>query len=400
MHILFVTEGILGSAETFILRQAKALKKAGHTVSVFVFYKHRYSKTIHQSIAPDIDVIIPDIPFSWLSKHIDSVVHSFKIDYSLRKNSLRASLRKTVKHLNPDIIHSNLLVADRIATSVGHELHIPVVSTIHGDYIQYFNNLKQEKHVPVLNYKQKVTRNLTLLNRIVCTSETQINFFKHYFPNIANDKIVKIYTGYEKPAKRTTDSNLRQKLQIPASAFVFGQLTRGIKEKGWENSIQAFLQLRNDDAHLVLVGTGDYLGKLRKKYSVYKNIHFVAKSGDPIQWINIFDVALLPTTYFAESLPNDIMDYLYCGKPVIASDAGEIKNMLRYKDKDCGMAVTVRDGIVATSEITAVMQKYLSNKELYDTHKKNTEICLEQFNLEDSIRNYLGVYEGALLKTS
>src|SRR6185437_13149544 len=94
------------------------------------------------------------------------------------------------------------------------------------------------------------------------------------------------------------------------------------------------LQLNTEKAHLVLVGESTYLQTLKNNFAQHQTIHFIGESKNPLEWVNIFDVGLLPSTYASESLPTVVIEYLCCNKPVIASDAGEIVNMIQCDGKD------------------------------------------------------------------
>src|SRR6185312_10673278 len=158
---------------------------------------------------------------------------------------------------------------------------------------------------------------------------------------------------------------LRQSLNIGPTAFVFGMVSRGVSTKGWEEAIEAFMLLDKPGTHLVFIGDSDYVQDLKTKYAAQVNVHFVGFSSEPLEWINLFDVGLLPSTYPSESLPNVIVEYLRCNKPVIASDAGEIKKMISYMGSDAGIIIPVNEGKVPVAGVLDAMKKYTEDKTLY-----------------------------------
>ncbi len=397
MRILLATEVIYpGGAETFVLRLAKAYQEQGHEVKVFTFYKEYYHKEVHESLAPEVPVVWPKIPFNRIFSKIDGLFFRLSIDYKFRNDILENGLKKTLEEFKPDVIHSNLLKVDRISLRAAKDLNIPVITTVHGDYLQFHAKLKEKKPISILNYEQKARTTLSELDKVVCISDRQIAFLKEHFGNAVNGKMAKIYNGYTgiKPVKPALE--MRKSIGIGEHDFVFGLVSRGIMEKGWQESINALQKLNRPDVHLVFVGKSDYLNELKEKYSAEKNIHFIGQSFEPLEWINIFDAGLLPSTYGSESLPTVVIEYLFCNKPVIGSDVGEIKNMLNADGKEAGIIVSAAGNKISVDELTEAMRQYVDNKELYNKHLKNTEDCFAQFDMTQCTIKYMNVYNDVI----
>ena len=398
MNVIIASEVIHpGGAETFILRLAQALHKNGHNIRVFVFYKHLLNRELCRIIAPDVEIIHADIPAYTLLQKIDGLLFRLKIDLSLRDMLIRRSLKNLIKKHGTQVIHSHLLKVDKLCLDVADAEKVPVVNTIHGDYLQFFNKTKEGIAIPLLNYSTKAPHNLKRLSHTVCISDKQIAFFKAHFPNETNGKISKIYNGY-KGAVNEDAVTLKNKLGIKEGDFVFGMVSRGIPGKGWQVAIDAFLKMNNTRTHLVLTGDGEYLNGLKQQYASEKNIHFTGHSDNPINWINIFNVGLLPSTYPSESLPTVIIEYLYCNIPVIASDAGEIMNMTGQGKYPAGQIVHIENGVVDSDKFAAAMQAYVNDPELYNAHSNNARFCYEMFDMDKCVNAYTHVYQTAINK--
>ncbi|MCB9045599.1 MAG: glycosyltransferase family 4 protein [Chitinophagales bacterium] len=396
MKIVLASEVIHpGGAETFILRLAQALHNNGHDVRVFVFYNQLLNYELCRLIAPDVQVTPAAIPVYKLLSKIDGLLFRLKIDISLRDSYIRKTLNKLIKEQGTEVIHSHLLKVDKLCLDVCTPLNIPVVNTIHGDYLQFFNKTKNNIPIPLLNYPTKAPHNLQRLAATVCISDKQTAFFKEHFPNETANKISKIYNGYTGEVTEQPDV-LKQQLGINDTDFVFGMVSRGIPEKGWQVAINGFLKMNNTKSHLVLTGESGYLSDLKEKYSTEKRIHFTGHSDNPINWINIFDVGLLPSTYPSESLPTVIIEYLYCHVPVIASDAGEIVNMTGQAQHPAGQIVAIDNGEVSVDKIAAAMKRYLDTPALYDEHKNNTGLCYRMFDMNKCVEAYTEVYQKAI----
>lgn len=395
MKIVLVTEVIHpGGAETFILRYAEALHQQGHQVRIFIFYKEMWNKDLCKLFAPNVTIIPADIPKSSLLRKVDSLLFRLKIDYSFRAQHIKRSLQSLLSSLQPNVIHSHLLKSDTISLAASKSLQIPVVNTIHGDYLQFYNKTKQGIPIPLLNYQSKAVSNLQQLKRVVCISDKQLQFFADHFPSETNGKLSKIYNGYNGEIKESVEK-LKQQLGLKPTDLIYGMVSRGIPDKGWQVAIDAFLKMGKADTHLILVGASEYLTELAQEYATNKQIHFIGHADNPLDWINVMDIGLLPTTYPSESLPTVVIEYLYCGIPVIASNAGEIENMITYDGEQAGTIIPVKDGKVATEEVAIAMEEYYTDKNRYNKHKANANKCYTHFDMNKCIEAYCNVYESA-----
>ncbi|MBS1773705.1 MAG: glycosyltransferase family 4 protein [Bacteroidetes bacterium] len=396
MNILLATEVIHpGGAETFVLRLSRALQQEGHKVHIFIFYDKQFNDKLYQSVASSVPLTIAKIPMPWLLSKMDSFLFKLNIDFSFSNFFIRRSLNNILQEEKTDIIHSHLLKTDNLCLAIANNHKIPVVTTIHGDYLQFYNNTQKHAPIPLLNYYEKAADNLNKLSHIVCISDKQISFFNDKFRPETSGKISKIYNGYN--GVTTNDNNDgRAKLGISDNAFVFGMVSRGIPEKGWQVSIDAFEKLNAPDTYLLLVGDSPYVQDLKQKYASNKNIYFVGHSDKPLEWIKHMNVGLLPTTYASESLPTIIIEYLCCGIPSIASDAGEIVNMLKYGDEGAGIIVPIKEGSVSIDGVTNAMKKLLDDKQFYQIQKNNAVQCYARFDMGKCIDAYCAVYKNAM----
>jgi glycosyltransferase involved in cell wall biosynthesis len=384
-----------GGAETFVLRLSNALRKSGHKVHIFIFYEELFNESLYKMFAPNVPLLHAHIPLQWLLSKIDALLFRLNIDISLRNFFIKRSLKKLIRREKINVIHSNLLKTDKICLDVAQDFGIPVVSTIHGDYLQFYDKTKKQQKIPLLNYLPKATDNLQNLDEIICISDKQLKFFTEHFDSNVKNKLLKIYNGYDGIVSENNTS-LRYMLNIPDDDFVFGMVSRGIAEKGWEIAIEAFLQLNKPNTHLVLVGESEYLRALKNVYAAHPNIHFTGHSDKPLDWIHIMNVGLLPTLYASESLPTVIIEYLCCGIPSIASDAGEIVNMIQVGDKKAGITVPIQNNTISVDGVKAAMEKYISDKAYYNEHCKNAAECYAQFDMDKCLLAYYNAYDDAL----
>jgi glycosyltransferase involved in cell wall biosynthesis len=138
----------------------------------------------------------------------------------------------------------------------------------------------------------------------------------------------------------------------------FGMVARGVADKGWRELIAAarLVHARADKPiRLVLVGDGPCIQELRREVNE-PWILFAGQQNDPERWVRCFDVGMLPTCLPEESLPNSIIEYLACGKPVIATDIGGIPEMIGRAGRLVPLGPDARADVAA---LTLAMQSML-----------------------------------------
>ncbi|MNI23131.1 Glycosyl transferases group 1 [compost metagenome] len=189
---------------------------------------------------------------------------------------------------------------------------------------------------------------------------------------------------------------------IKNNEFVFGLVSRAIKEKGWEESIRAIIRLnseRNERSHLIIVGAGEYASSLQDKYKEYDYIHFImdlTEQSEWIGWVKVFDVALLPTYFVSESLPNSIIEYLAYEKPVIATNIGEIKHMIYSEETNeyAGILLELNsESTVEVDDLLNAMKTMVTNEEIYLQFKNNTKILFKQFTMKNFASEYFDTFD-------
>jgi glycosyltransferase involved in cell wall biosynthesis len=255
---------------------------------------------------------------------------------------------------------------------------------MHGSYEGY----------PRASVKKRREKVFSRVNGIIYLTPKNIEFLKplnHKNPRL---KFQQVYNGYiPQLFPQGAESVSRKELRIPEDSFVFIQVARGTQDKGWQETITAFLMtLKKTQAkiNLLLVGNGDFLSELKKRYSIHPEIIFYGYSGNPIPLIELSDAGLLPTYYKGESLPNTVIEYLFSGKPVLASDIGEINNMLGIgTDAPAGYTFNLSaNGAVNENELSEKMLEYIVNREIYEKHSANTKIQREKFRMENCVNAY------------
>ena len=392
MRILLVTETLTaGGAETFVIRLANALA-ADHIVTIAVLHGEMVNVALLAKVDVGVRVERLQLPAKrWLFK-ADTALRRLGVDRSINRLVQHRWMAAIVRRSAPEVIHSHLLKADRAASDIRAVCPgLRHVITLHGDYAPFLHGQSDPQ---LLSLKRRMAAIVDGADAIAAICREQVIFVARRFPD-ATAKTRLIYNGYAPwTAKRLPIA------AKPGGPLVFGMVSRGVGRKGWAKAIAAFGMLPPGAAELVLVGDGPYLDQLRRG-PLPDGARFVGFSPDPVDWIEGFDVGLLPTLFPHESLPTVVMEYLFCGKPVIATDVGEIGDMLCTPDGGLAGILLDFDGDqISTHQLAAAMRAYLDDPALRRRHAALTHATFAKFDMQLCAAAYARLYAEVVGATS
>lgn len=395
MKILLATETLhAGGAETFVVRLANALSDK-HEVAIVVYYKHIVNPGVLAQLLPSVKVYYINIAQLSLKQKADSFFRKTGIDFSLAERALASAAKQIIDSFKPDIIHSHLFKTDYIIANLkkAHNYQFIHITTIHGDYSSFYNN---EVDARMLHVRGKIKDTLSSLDHIVCLCEEHQDFFLRNFQETTS-KLALIYNGYQ-PANEDYKTQTKATLGLPPDKFLFGMVSRGVEKKGWQKAIDAFIAADINNAALVLVGSGDFLDKLAAENKC-PNIIFTGFSSTPITFIQHFDVCLLPTLFHYESLPTAVMEYLFCNKPVIATNVGEIGKMITAAGTmQAGDLLSFNNLDVHVAELSDLMRRYYSEPGYLSEKSAHATKAFSKFDMKKCTESYLALYQQRQVK--
>ena len=260
--------------------------------------------------------------------------------------------------------------------------------SMHGCYEALLDNPEIDSF-----FSQNVSELLDTTDNIIYATDKNKQIFEE--THLDQTKTSKIHYGYEIQSIPTVN---RREVGISDNSFVFGLVARGIKEKGFGEAAEAFASLceiSNREMDLVLIGNGEYIDSLKEQYAGNQHIHFIdnlSKPSEWIGWVKIFDVAMLPSYFISESLPNSVIEYLAYHKPVIATDIGDIKYMLRSGTAEAGILLPLHDWKVEVEELKGAMETMVCDNEKYQQYQKGTEILFEQYDMKNFAQRYFDMF--------
>jgi glycosyltransferase involved in cell wall biosynthesis len=283
-----------------------------------------------------------------------------------------------IKRHNIKVVNSHSWDTDVYFALLKNEIDFKLVSSFHGHYA-----FLEDKRA---NYEARTKFTLNAVDAIVFTAPEHQKTLDNY--EIPASKRHKIFYGVNlSHSREITRYEQGDCLNLVMAA-------RGIKEKGWEEAIQAVLIVLKYNPGLVklnLVGKGEWLDFLKDKYKD-PAISFLNYQNDVIETVNAAHVGILPSYYIAESLPNTIIEYLFCSKPVITTNIGAIKEMISADDELAGICIEMENDKVNVAAIAAAIENYIIKPELVERDSQIALAASVKFTMNTCVENYLDVF--------
>lgn len=399
MTILHVINAIrIGGAETFLLRLVKELEKQGHKSLILTFRPHKNEQDFfeyftsqtnavmieHYKVPPFKNLIYQKI--NGVSKRLTGKVF---YDRLIAKERNAYYKKLFTQEFNIDVINSQIFDSDfYAATYLKPLLDKPLVISSHGCYNDY------EKF-------DKIDQILKVADGFTYVAEKNLkNVLKSQVGLPGNSRL--IYNGYE--VSENVKSKTRKEVGLSADDFVLGQISRSLPSKGMEVAIEAVKILQSkgrSSIKLVLIGPeNEYYKSIQEKYANLDYVIFGGQSMDPIEWVDMFDAGVLPSYFHGESCPNSVVEYLSKGKPVIATNIGEVENMISYDGKLAGKLFS-KDALNGQPDPQAMadtIEEFIDNNKLVEQFSEIALNAFQKFNISKSANEYYNVYEKAIEK--
>jgi glycosyltransferase involved in cell wall biosynthesis len=287
--------------------------------------------------------------------------------------------RSYVRLLDPDIVNSHVWWSEIVVYQAIHNLPIPWFLITHGCHETLLHDPACDpRHA---EYGVKV---LSRADRVIYVADKNREILEKH-PEIGAEKYVKMLNGC---VALPFTPKTRAESGIQEEDIVFCLVSRAIPEKGWDIGIECALRVTppgGRKAHIILVGDGEMHGPLRNQYKDNPRVHFAGLSSNPLEWMSIADIGLLPTRYLVESQPLVIGEFITAGVPVVATDAGDIPQLLCMDGIQTGLVCPLtKDRQVDQPVFLAAMHELVDNDALYTRLKANTRHVAPKFSIQAS----------------
>ena len=187
----------------------------------------------------------------------------------------------------------------------------------------------------------------------------------------------------------------RASLGFSDDDFVCAIASRGIPEKGWSEAVEA-VHAANKTAgrtiRLVILGDGEMRAVLENEEDIY--VRFTGVVDNVRDYFRMADVGLLPTCFKGESSPLAVIECLQAGRPVIATDIGEVRRELTDENGDlAGRMLHLKHGKVQVKELARELIFLADHPEEYAALAARCGSAAAKFDMKAAARQYMEVYK-------
>jgi glycosyltransferase involved in cell wall biosynthesis len=243
-------------------------------------------------------------------------VHPFKDFLALRK------LEKILHEQKPHIVHTHSGKAGILGRHAAKRAGVPII--IHHIHGPSFGNFQNAIVNFIFTAAERHAAKSTA--HFICSAQAMTRIY--LAAGIGKPEMfTRIFSGFKlKPFLRAeNDLALREKLKIPADAFVIGKIARLFKLKGHDDLLAAFAKILPQVPHarLLLVGDGalrPHLENRAREMNLADKIIFtgLVPPNEVARYVGIMDcVAHLSSR---EALSRALPQALAAGRPVVAYD--------------------------------------------------------------------------------
>ena len=288
----------------------------------------------------------------------------------------KKELKKLVERENIDIIHGHYLFpAGWASVKVGKSSKTKTYVTAHGsDMFEMYKNQPYTRP-----FIKKVLKDADVVLAVSNALKDEIINTK--IPNI-EEKTKLHWNSVDVNKFKTTKNNenkfrkeLTHEFNIAADKPIILFVGNIIKRKNVDLLIEAKKQMATK-ANLVIVGDGPHLEALKKKCEndyldgKLDNVYFTGSRRDVEDIIPSCDLLVLPS--LTESFGLVLIEALACGKPVIGSNIGGIKEIIT---EDVGLLIDPND----SKDLANAIDRILSDDELMEKFKSNARERAKDF---------------------
>ena len=187
----------------------------------------------------------------------------------------------------------------------------------------------------------------------------------------------------------------REDLAVGDNDFVLCMVARGIADKGWQEAIEAVLLANTESQrkiHLLLIGDGEEPERLAPQYNGNEFIHFLGFQPQVRAYFACSDMGFIPSRFQGESFPLVLIDCLMTGKPVLASNIGEINQMLSTRDGRAGLVFDLNNWQIPIKNLATLIRDIANDSARYEALIAKVKDAAQQFDPNRMVEEYERVY--------
>jgi glycosyltransferase involved in cell wall biosynthesis len=288
-------------------------------------------------------------------------------------------LSRLLKQLKPDIVHAHDphgVAMAAMALSMSTQLSKPpLVASRRVDFRMRGNTLSRWK------YRQ--------VDCFICASDAIRKMV--LADGVPPERAVTVHEGIDLERIRSAPpASLHEELWLPHQAPIVGNVAALVPHKGQRHLIDAALLVVRQvpDARFVIAGEGELRGALEraiKEHKLEKHVVLAGFRPDVLSLHKAFDIFVMSSV--TEGLGTSLLDAMACGKPVVATTAGGIPEVV--VDGDTGLLVAPRDHQGLAAAIVRLLKDPLLRQRMGHAGLVRAR---RNFSAERMVRQTLRVY--------
>jgi L-malate glycosyltransferase len=293
-------------------------------------------------------------------------------------------LSRVIKQLMPDVIHAHdphavAMAAMALSMSTGLAKP-PLVASRRVDFHLRGNSLSRWK------YRQ--------VDCFICASGAiRTMLIADGVPDV---RAVVVHEGIDlEHIDAAPVARIHADLRLPHGAPIVGNVAALVPHKGQRHLIEAALLVlpHVPDARFVIAGEGELRPALErqiKEHHLEKHVLLAGFRPDALSLHKAFDIFVMSS--ITEGLGTSLLDAMACGKPVVATTAGGIPEVV--VDRETGFLVAPRDHEAMASAITTLLKDGSLRQRMGEAGRARARV---HFSAERMVQDTLRVYERVTL---
>ena len=288
-------------------------------------------------------------------------------------------LSRVIKRLRPDVVHAHdphAVAMSAMALSMSrYPKRAPLVAARRVDFRLRGNALSRWKYDQV--------------DRFICASDAIRRILVSDGVDAA--RAVTVHEGIDLGhVAAAPPAPLHEELWLPHGAPIVGNVAALVPHKGQRHLVEAAALVVREvpDARFVIAGEGELRESLEhqiKGHGLEKHVILAGFRPDVLSLHKAFDIFVMSSVM--EGLGTSLLDAMACGKPVVATTAGGMPEVVT--DGETGILVPPRDDRAMADAITRLLNDEALRERM---GAAGMSLANSRFSAERMVADTLGVY--------
>jgi glycosyltransferase involved in cell wall biosynthesis len=331
-------------------------------------------------------------------------IKSLQKNFTLFKDiNAYKEIKKEIKNFKADIVHTHGAKSGFIGRIAAHKNKVSaVVHTFHGHHFHSYYNRNISSLIS--KFERRISHITTL---VIAISKWQKKELTDIYKIIPAEKVATIPLGIETMQNQTDvvlqREAFRKKYNVDEDTIAIGIAGRIVPVKNLKLFIRVAEQLlRSTAKKIVFFIIGD--GVLKKQIEAYcaslnisyregggkdASVIFTSWVEDIIPAMHAMDIVAL--TSVNEGTPLSLIEAQYCGKPVVATNVGGVRDILI--DGETGFLIESNNLQVMTEKMKLLIE---DDEFRFIMGKKAAEFAAENFSKQKEVESYKQLYKQLL----